>query len=438
MYRDIEVPYGNTTRLLRVPAANLAWVVGPKDTPHVANLPQAVRDAIRSPIGAPTLPDLVGRHGTDTVILVDDGTRSTPQHLILPGVLDELNAAGVPDRDITALIARGTHRLMSEAECVAHYGEAVMARIRVRNLSQDPADFVDLGVTPRGVPIFVSRRYLESDLSIAIGNIVPHMYAGWAGGAKMVQPGVSSPLTTARTHLMAGPCVYDILGQVDNPVRREMEEIAVKSGLKFIINVVLNCNGGVVAVVAGDVVAAHRAGVEIARPIYTVELDERPDIVIASSHPADRDLWQGFKPVNNCGMMLKDGGTLILLIPAPEGIAPDHPSIVDFGLMPAEEVYRIVERSAADPRMVVDGVAAATYIAWDQTRRRVHVALVTDGITDKEAARIGLTATSDFDAALAAALAHHGDGARIGVVTHGADVIGRFPQHAVRNARHTA
>ena len=434
MYRDIEVPYGHRTRVLRVPAGNLAWVVGPKDVPQVANLPQAVRTAIRSPISAPTLPELVRRHGTDTVLLVDDGTRSTPQHLILPAVLDELNSAGVPDRDITTLIALGTHRQMNEAECVAHYGEAVMARTRVRNLSQDPADFVDLGVTPRGVPIFVSRRYLESDLSIAVGNIVPHMYAGWAGGAKMIQPGVSSPLTTARTHLMAGPYVYDILGQVDNPVRREMEEIAVKSGLKFIVNVVLNRNGGVVAVVAGDIVAAHRAGVEIASPIYTVELDERPDIVIASSHPADRDLWQGFKPVNNCGMMLKDGGTLILLIPAPEGIAPDHPYLVELGQVPVEDVSRMVECGATDPRTVVDGVAAATYLAWDQTRRRVNVTLVTDGITEQEGARIGLTATRDFDAALAEALVRHGDRARIGVVTHGADVIGRFTQHASRNA----
>jgi nickel-dependent lactate racemase len=228
----------------------------------------------------------------------------------------------------------------------------------------------------------------------------------------MIQPGVSSPLTTAKTHLMAGPCVYDILGQVDNPVRREMEQIAVESGLKFIVNVVLNREGGVVAVVAGDVVAAHRAGIEIARPIYTLELDEQPDIVVAGSHPADRDLWQGIKPVNNCGMLVKDGGTLI---------APDHPQMVELGQTPGDEVCKMVERDE-----VADGVAAATYLALDQTRKRVNITLVTDGITEDEAACIGLTATPDFDEALAAALARYGDEARIGVVTHGADIMGRF------------
>jgi len=421
MNKEITIPHGHQTKTLHIPAANLAWVVGPKAVPPVSDLPAAVRAAIRSPVGSLTLPELVAQSGTTTVILVDDATRSTPQSLILPVLLDELNVAGVPDNEITALIARGTHRPMTEAECVARFGEEVMARIRVVNLSQDPAQFVDLGVTPMGVPMQVSRRYVESDLSIAVGNIIPHMYAGWAGGAKMIQPGVSSPLTTGKTHLMAGPCVFDILGKVDNPVRREMEQIAIKSGLKFIVNVVLNRDGGVVAVVAGDVVEAHRAGVEIAHPIYTVELEERPDIVAAGSHPADRDLWQGFKPLNNCGMLVKDGGTLILIIPAPEGIARDHQTLVELGQMPSDTVYQMVERGEID-----DEVAAATYLAFDLTRQRVNVTLVTDGITPEEAGCIGIVATPSFDEALAAALARHGDQARIGVVTHGADIMGRF------------
>jgi nickel-dependent lactate racemase len=418
MYKLVRVPYGHAKKELRIPERNLAWISGPKDAPPVENLPEAVRAAIRSPIDVPSLPDLVARHGTNTVILVDDDTRSTPQALILPVLLDELNAAGVPDEDITVLIALGTHRTMSEAECLARYGQEVMNRVSVQNLSKDEVDFVDLGVTPLGVPVFVSRRYLESDLSIAVGNIIPHMYAGWAGGAKMVQPGVTNALTTAKTHLMAGPRVYEILGNVDNPVRQEMEQIAVQSGLKFIVNVVLNRDGEVVAVVAGDVIAAHRAGVEIARPIHTLELNEQPDIVVASSHPADRDLWQGFKAVNGCGMLVKDGGTLILLIPAPEGIAPDHHQLVELGVTPGDEVLGMVGRGE-----IPDEVAAATYLAFDQTRKRVDIILVTDGITGEEADRIGVKATPDFDDALAGVLARNGNRARIGVVTHGADIM---------------
>ena len=425
MNTKITLPYGHETRTIEIPKENLAWIEGPKTAPPLGNLKELVRAAIRNPIGSPSLAELVSRHGKQTLILVDDGTRSTPQALILPILLDELNAVGVADNDITIMVALGTHRRMNEQELIVRVGDAVFHRVAVINLSHKPEDFVDLGVTPLGIPVHVSRRYLESEISIAVGNIIPHMYAGWAGGAKMVQPGVTSPLTTGRTHLIAGPRVYEILGQVDNPVRKEMEEIAVRSGLKFIVNVVLDASGQVVAVVAGDVIAAHRVGVEIARPIYTLELEEKADIVVASSHPADRDLWQGFKPVNNCGMLVRDGGTLILLIPAPEGIAPDHTQLVDFGTTPAEEVMALVEAGK-----VADEVAAATYLAYDQTRRRIHVALVSDGISCAEAAKIGATATTVFADALQSALLRHGKSARVGVVTQGADIMATFRKKA--------
>jgi nickel-dependent lactate racemase len=409
-----------------VPQANLAWVEGPKYIRPVDDLSQAIRRAITSPIGVPDLREMVARHGTRTMILVDDGTRNTPQKLILPLLLEELNAAGVSDREITVLIALGTHRAMNKAECVARYGQEVVDRVTVMNLPQDPASFVDLGTTPLGVPIHVSRLYLESELSIAVGNIIPHMYAGWAGGAKMVQPGVTDHVTTAQTHLMAGPRVYEILGQVDNPVRREMEEIALKTGLKCIVNVVLNSEGEIIAVVAGHPVKAHRAGVEIARPVYTIDIDERPDIVIAGAHPADRDLWQGFKPINGCGMLAREGGTLILVTPAPEGMCPDHPQLIELGMTPQDQVYELLKQGK-----ISDGVAAATYLAFIQTRGRVNIIVVTDGFTNEQAARIGLTATPSLEEALSLAMARHGKGARVGVVTKGADVMARFTSELV-------
>jgi nickel-dependent lactate racemase len=421
MMKKISLPYGHEERTIEVPEENLAWVEGPRHAAAIPDIESAVRSAIRNPIGSPTLAELVARHGRQTLILVDDSTRSTPQKLILPILLDELNAAGVPDSEISGMIALGTHRWMKYDEIAQRVGEAVLNRISVTNMSHDPKDFEDLGVTPLGIPIHVNRRYLESPITIAVGNIIPHMYAGWAGGAKMVQPGVTSAITTGRTHLIAGPRVYQILGNVDNEVRKEMETIAQQSGLKFIVNVVLDAAGAVAGVVAGDVVKAHRAGVEIARPIYTLNLEEKPDIVIASSHPADRDLWQGFKPVNNCGMLAKDGGTLILLIPAPEGIAPDHTQLVDFGTTPGDEVMALVNAGKVN-----DEVAAATYLAFDQTRKRITVALVSDGISDSEARKIGITSTTDFNQALAAALARHGNQARIGVITQGADIMAIF------------
>ena len=322
MNQSFIFPFGADKLTVSLPEANIAWVTGPRDTPAVADLRGTVLQALNAPVDAPRLEELVRRYGQRTVILVDDSTRSTPQKVVLPILLDELNRVGVPDNQISVLIGLGTHRAMRPEEIQIRFGEAVMNRVRIKNLPQTPADFIDLGVTERGIPVQISREMLESDISIAVGTIIPHMYAGWSGGAKMIQPAVSSAVTTARTHLMAGPLVYQILGNVDNPVRREMEQVAAKAGLKFILNFVLNCDGQVVAAVAGDPVGAHRQGVEIARPIYCVDVAPLADIVVASSHPADRDLWQGFKPVNNCGMLVRDGGTLICSFRPQKGLLP--------------------------------------------------------------------------------------------------------------------
>ena len=65
----------------------------------------------------------------------------------------------------------------------------MMDRVRVENLSQDPTDFVDLGVTLGGVLVQVSRRYLESDLSIAAGNAIPACTPAGRGVPRWCNPG---------------------------------------------------------------------------------------------------------------------------------------------------------------------------------------------------------------------------------------------------------
>ncbi len=397
----------------------MAWDVAPANSPPLRDLPAAIRRALHGPVGSPTLAELAAENGRNTVILVDDGTRSTPQADILPIVRQELNNAGVTDDHITVLVALGTHRPMSVAECRQRFGAMVCDRLRVENLSQRMEDFVDLGMTAGGIPIQVSRQYLDADLKIAVGNVIPHMYAGWAGGAKMVQPGVSSPLTTAKTHLLASRNVYHILGHVDNPVRREMEQVAVDSGLNFIVNVVLNREEKVVFVTAGDPVKAHRRAVAVAKDIYSVQVPEAVDLVIAGAYPADRDLWQGFKPLNNCGMLVRDGGILVLVIPAPEGISPDHQELVELGAYSEQRVLEMLDRGE-----VRDLTAAATYLAFLQTRKRITVSLVSRHIRTLEAARIGVTVDQDLQTAVSAAIGRLGEKCRIGVVTHGADILG--------------
>ena len=70
-----------------------------------------------------------------------------------------------------------------------------------------------------------------------------------------------------------------------------------------------------------------------------------------------------------------------------------------------------------------DEVAAALAIAWAQVKEREAVYIVSDGICAEEAARLGFRHFATAQAALDAALAEKGGGARVTVLTHAPDML---------------
>jgi len=356
------------------------------------------------------------------VLLVDDNTRNTPQKKILPILLEELNKAGVDDNCITALIALGTHRPMKDEEIRERFGKEVVNRIRFMNHEwQNLENLVRIESSEVPYPCYINRLYYEADISIGVGNIIPHMYTGLAGGAKIVQPGVCEEETTGETHLRAGENVYNIIGNLDNTVRKQINAIARISGLTMIVNTVLNSQGQIVKVVAGDFELAHKEGVKFAERIYCFNITEQQDIIIASSHPADRDFWQSVKALNNCGMAVKDGGTLILLCPNPEGITLDHPDFISLGTCSSQEAKKNFKEGK-----IKDKVALATYLAMDVTRQRIKVILVSERIDHHEASKIGFKVFNQINDALDYVLKQKYEEVKIGVVTHGGDIMFRI------------
>ncbi len=121
--------------------------------------------AIGNPIGSRPLRDVV-RGSSRVVILADDMTRLTPVDKILPAVLDEMNAAGVKDEQVTVVIALGTHRFMTDAEIVERFGDEVVKRVAIRNHDfKNPEALVDLGTTPNGTRVWINRDVCEADFT---------------------------------------------------------------------------------------------------------------------------------------------------------------------------------------------------------------------------------------------------------------------------------
>ncbi len=414
----VTLPYGREMVDVKIPGANLIGVYSPRDFTPVADVKNEVIRAINNPIASKPLRQLV-KGAAKVVILADDNTRLTPTDKIIPVLLDEMNAAGIKDSQITVIIALGTHRFMTEPEILEKFGEAVVKRVTIKNHDyKNPAALIDLGKTPNGTSVSINREVYEADFKIGVGSIVPHHIPGFAGGAKIVQPGISGEDTTAETHLLSVRAPRSYLGVEDNPVRVELNKIARQIGMNTIVNTVLNRQGEVVGAFFGDTVEAFNEGVKLSKEVYAVEIPEEADIVISSSHPCDIEFWQAHKTQYPSDLAVKAGGTIIIVTPCYEGVAVTHCDILELTHYSADALRKRVEA-----KLVGDEVAAALAIAWAQVKERESVFLVSHGIGAENARKIGFTYFPTVQAAFDAAFAKHGAKARVTVLTHAPDML---------------
>jgi len=415
----LTIPFGGEPHELEVPDRNLAEVLGPKPSRAVPDLDAAIEAALDAPIAQPPLEAWV-KPMDQVVIVSDDATRLTPAHRMLPPLRRRLNAVGVPDAHIACIMALGTHRYMTEDELRTKVGDTVFERIRVFNHEwRDPQALVNLGTSSQGTPLLVNRAVVEADLVIGLGAIVPHHIPGFSGSSKIIQPGVCGDRTTAETHLLSCESGGDsYLGIEDNPVRRDMDDMADRVGLRTIFNAVLNDTGEVVGLFYGAMRPAFKAGVKLARELYGVEYHEVPDIVLANSHPCDLDFWQSHKSLYPAQRMVKPGGTIIVCTPAPEGVSPVHTELLDFTAWPSRDI-----KAAYREGRLTNGVACALAIAWAMVREQASVINYSPGITPEEKAKLGHTHAPTLAWAVAEALRRQGPNARLSVLTHAPELL---------------
>jgi len=415
---ELRLRYGDIERSCHVPARNLAEIVAPR--PVVASRQQEaqlLRSALDRPIGTPPLEDMV-RAGQDVVIITDDFARPTPVARILPSVLERLGRAGVGDDKITVVMALGTHRPMTATELTAKVGTEVLRRVRVENHNfQDPAMLAYVGHSADGIPVWINRRVRQADFRVAIGNIVPHPVAGWAGGGKIIYPGVAGIETVDGFHGAFGTDLRNRLGADQTPVRDEIERLVGHVGLEFIVNTVLSGEGSIYRVVAGDFRLAHRQGVTYAREVYAVPARVRADVAIVSSYPADIDFWQAGKAVYAGELLVRDGGTLILLTPCPERVVQNHDLLSYMRRTPAELQQQL--RTC----QVADRAAAAAAVRVGLVNERIRVVVVSDGLTPEDAAGLGYDHEPDLQKAVDRAISAYGENSRVSVLMHGGDIF---------------
>lgn len=315
----LEFGLGTSTQVVEVPEKNLIGVLRAKPAPAIASEEEEVRRALREPVGAPPLRQVV-RPGEKIAVITSDITRPMPTRKVMPALLDELYAAGVKPEDITLVFALGSHRSQTDEERRRLAGERAWNEIRC--VDCDPDDCVHLGVTSAGTPVDITRVVAEADRRICLGNVEYHYFAGYSGGAKAIMPGCSTRAAIQSNHSMMVRAEAAAGNLKTNPVRRDIEEAAALCGIDYILNVVLGEHKEILRAAAGDVTLAHRELCAFLDKIYLNELPRAADIVLVSQGgaPKDLNLYQTQKALDNARHAVRQGGIIILIGSCREGL----------------------------------------------------------------------------------------------------------------------
>jgi lactate racemase len=382
---------------------------------------RAIREALAHPVGTPPLRELA-RPDNRVCIVFTDGTRSCPDHLLVPAILAELETAGVKDENITLLCGIGMHRPSTQGEKIAKLGVGVVSRYRViDNEPQIPSALVDLGITSGGVPVQVHHAAVEADLLIATGIVEPHQYAGYSGGSKTLAVGAAGEMLIAYTH---GPAFIDHpgtrLGRVEgNPFQEAVVDAARRAGLRFILNVVLDGDKRILRVQAGHPELAFNELVTYARSVYEAAVPHQFDIAIGGvGFPKDSNLYQAsrapsylfFAPVS----VVRPGGFFIIPARCEEGAGDGV----------GEQRFLKAMRNAPDIQFILDDARRNGYPPGQQRAfvmakvlESAHVVLVGSECPDLVAA-CKMTPAATMEQALDLAVGEMGRNCEVLIVPH--------------------
>jgi nickel-dependent lactate racemase len=413
--------YGKTGLMVDLPNEKVIGPLEIKNAIPLANQSQAISDALANPIGSKPLAEIAKGKKT-ACILICDITRPVPNKVILPQILKTIEEAGVPRSGITILIATGLHRPNEGEELVELVGEDIANNYRVENHhGKETSEHDYLGITPKGVPVYIDSRYIRAELKITTGLIEPHLMAGYSGGRKVICPGIAGIETVKVWH---GPKFLEHpnadCGIVEgNPVHEENTYIALMSGCDFIVNVCVDGNRQITWAGAGDMIKAWEAGVSFVRQVVRVPIKEPVDIVLTScaGYPLDITWYQAVKGLIGALPIIKKGGTIILVASLTEGLG-------------SPEFQQVLSENP-DLKAFKKRILETDYFVMDQWQleefakvvEKCKVKVYSKGLEHSVLNKCHVTAIDSVEQAIAESLQEYGPLARIAVIPKGPYVL---------------
>jgi nickel-dependent lactate racemase len=416
----LRVPYGKDGRLeAEIDGRRLDGIIGPNEV-EIGDEAEVLLNALASPAGGKSLGDFL-KDARDVLIIVNDATRPTPTARVLDVIEDQISA-----HPVRFIVATGIHRAPTGEEHLQIFSEKHYLRHRDRIFAHDArksADMVLLGVSKNGTDMRVNRLGVEAHKIIIISSVEPHYFAGYTGGRKSFLPGIAAYETIEQNHRLAmrpEACALKLQG---NPVHEDMIDAlrTVKKEI-FAINTVLDRNHRIYAAAAGDIHESLEQAVAKADEVFVARVRQKADIVISVvKFPADIDLYQAQKGIENARHVLKKGGIVVLVAKCRMGVG--------------EEAFMNMLSSAGSPGEVLARIEKKYVLGYHKAAKMAELSLwaqiwaVTD-LGPELLEKCFIRPFASLQTAVDAALKEKGGDARVLVLMDGSLTVPRVEEPA--------
>ena len=347
--RTLAVDYGDRKLVIDVPAS--AVVAEFQDPEFLADPAAAVRAALARPRGLPPLAE-TARPGMRVAIGFDDITRpANVARTLLPVIVEELERAGVRERDILFVNACSNHRKNTRTELANHLGPEIFDRFWplgqiVNHDCYDPAGLRDFGFTDGGRVVEHNKAFFEADLLIYQGNVSAQAWRGYTGTGAVI--GLASTRSIASHHSFHSIPNTQLAqsARVKRPkppaMKPEMSAFLEAATGKpvFYVNAVTGTQGRIVDVFAGHSSAIVEPSWALAERLFTKPVPQADVLIVGlpsaysygSSHNTLIAAVGALVPPRYApgAPVLREGGVVIACAPTTGFIDPErYPSYQD-------------------------------------------------------------------------------------------------------------
>jgi nickel-dependent lactate racemase len=286
-------------------------------------------------------------------LVVPDGTRSCPLPLLMRAVHPALDGRA---KEVTVVIALGTHQGMSDDHLARHLGYSAGAAEEtypgwtiLNHESWLPETFTTLGTIGAerlteltgglmrdiSVDVRINRHVAEADVAIVVGPVFPHEVVGFSGGNKYFFPGVSGQELIDLSHWVGALITSaQMIGTSGvTPVRALINEAAtlIPAQRLALCLVVASGTDTLHAAAFGTPEDAWAACAEISAETH-VSYREAPVKRVLSIMPTKyEDIWTAAKGFYKLEPIVADDGEVIIYAPHITQVSVMHPHITEIG-----------------------------------------------------------------------------------------------------------